>query len=165
MSGLVPDVARDLTVTIPQAGLLVTGYALAVTVGAPTVTALTGRLPRRGLVVGLMGLFTLGNLLGGAAPAYEVLLAGRIVTRVAHGVFIAVGAPIAMSLADRERGARAVATMFAGLTLETVISVPSGRALDGVRRCWGWLCRGLAPRSRSVFAKSLAQHIGDQKYG
>lgn len=152
MIGLVPDVARDLTVTIPQAGLLVTGYALAVTVGAPTVTALTGRLPRRGLVVGLMGLFTLGNLLGGAAPTYEVLLAGRIVTGVAHGVFFAVGAPIAMSLADRERGARAVATMFAGLTLAMVIGVPFGTI---VGQSLGWRAPLLAVAVLGCLATAL----------
>lgn len=152
MIGLIPDVARDLTVTIPQAGLLVTGYALAVTVGAPTITALTGRLPRRGLAVGLMGLFTLGNLLGGAAPTYEVLLSGRIMTGVAHGVFFAVGAPIAMSLADRERGAQAVAMMFAGLTLAMVIGVPFGTI---VGQSLGWRAPLLAVAVFGCLATAL----------
>ena len=156
MIGLVPDVARDLAVTVPRAGLLVTGYALAVTIGAPTVTALTGKLPRRGLAVGLMGLFTLGNLLGGIAPVYEVLLAGRIMTGVAHGVFFAVGAPIAMSLADRERGARAVAIMFAGLTLAMVIGVPFGTI---VGQSLGWRAPLLAVAALGCLTAALLRFL------
>ena len=154
MIGLVPDVARDLAVTIPQAGLLVTGYALVVAVGAATVTALTGGLSRRGLVVGLLSLFALGNLLCGAAPTYAVLLAGRIVTGVAHGVFFAVGAPIAMSLADRGRGARAVATMFAGLTFAMVIGVPFGTI---VGQSLGWRAPLLAVALLGCLATALLQ--------
>ncbi|RWE45160.1 MAG: MFS transporter [Mesorhizobium sp.] len=77
--GLVPGIARDLGITLPAAGLLVSGYALAVTAGAPTVTALVGHLPRRPLAVGLMLLFALGNLLSGFASGYGAMLAGRII--------------------------------------------------------------------------------------
>ncbi|RWE81168.1 MAG: MFS transporter [Mesorhizobium sp.] len=77
--GLVPGIGRDLGITLPAAGLLVSGYALAVTAGAPTVTALVGHLPRRPLAVGLMLLFALGNLLSGFASGYGAMLAGRII--------------------------------------------------------------------------------------
>ncbi|WP_413625915.1 MFS transporter [Luteibacter sp. Lutesp34] len=133
--GLVPGIARDLGITLPVAGLLVSGYALAVTVGAPTVTALVGHLPRRPLAVGLMLLFTLGNLLSGFASGYGGMLAGRIITGVAHGVFFSIGATIAMSLVERSRGARAVALMFAGLTVAMVVGVPSGTFI-GQRLGW-----------------------------
>lgn len=76
--GLVPGIARNLGTTLPAAGLLVSGYALAVTIGAPTVTALVGHLPRRPRAVGLMLLFALGNLLSGFASGYGAMLAGRI---------------------------------------------------------------------------------------
>jgi len=133
--GLVPGFARDLGITLPAAGLLVSGYALAVTVGAPTVTALVGHLPRRPLAVALMLLFALGNLLSGFASGYGVMLAGRIVTGMAHGVFFSIGATIAMSLVERSRGARAVALMFAGLTVAMVVGVPSGTFI-GQRLGW-----------------------------
>ena len=124
--GLIPDMARDLSVSIPTAGLLVSLYALAITLGAPTVTALTGKLPRRSLAIGLMVIFTIGNLIAAFAPGYALLLAGRIITGVAHGVFFSIGATVATSLVDRSKSARAVSLMFAGLTVAMVVGVPFG---------------------------------------
>ncbi|WP_018964048.1 MFS transporter [Ancylobacter sp. FA202] len=124
--GLIPEMARDLGVTIPTAGLLVSLYALSITLGAPTFTALTGRLARRPLAIGLMVIFTLGNLMAAFAPGYELLLAGRIVTGVAHGVFFSIGATVATSLVDKSRSAQAVSLMFAGLTVAMVVGVPFG---------------------------------------
>ncbi len=124
--GLIPDMARDLSVSIPTAGLLVSLYALAITLGAPTVTALTGKLPRRSLAIGLMVIFTIGNLIAAFAPGYTLLLAGRIITGVAHGVFFSIGATVATSLVDRSKSARAVSLMFAGLTAAMVVGVPFG---------------------------------------
>lgn len=124
--GLIPEMARDLGVSLTSAGLLVSLYALAITLGAPTVTALTGRLPRRGLAIGLMAIFTAGNLIAAFAPGYGVLLAGRIVTGVAHGVFFSIGATVATSLVDKSRAGQAVALMFAGLTVAMVVGVPLG---------------------------------------
>lgn len=139
--GLIPEMARDLAVSIPTAGLLVSLYALAITLGAPTVTALTGRLPRRGLAIGLMAIFTLGNLIAAFAPGYGVLLAGRLVTGVAHGVFFSIGATVATSLVDRSRAAQAVALMFAGLTVAMVVGVPFGAF---VCQHFGWRAPFLA---------------------
>ncbi|WP_199554065.1 MFS transporter [Sandaracinobacteroides hominis] len=124
--GLIPEMARDLSVSIPTAGLLVSLYALAITIGAPTVTALTGKLPRRQLAIGLMVIFTIGNLIAAFAPGYAVLLAGRIVTGVAHGVFFSIGATVATSLVDKSRAGQAVSLMFAGLTVAMVVGVPFG---------------------------------------
>lgn len=124
--GLIPEMARDLSVTIPTAGLLVSLYALAITLGAPTVTALTGKLPRRSLAISLMVIFTIGNVIAAFAPGYAVLLAGRIVTGVAHGVFFSIGATVASSLVDKSKSGQAVSLMFAGLTVAMVVGVPFG---------------------------------------
>lgn len=139
--GLIPEMARDLAVSIPTAGLLVSLYALAITLGAPTVTALTGQLPRRSLAIGLMAIFTLGNLIAAFAPGYGVLLTGRIVTGVAHGVFFSIGATVATSLVDKSRSSQAVALMFAGLTVAMVIGVPFGAF---VGQHFGWRAPFLA---------------------
>ncbi|MBY6144754.1 MFS transporter [Mameliella alba] len=124
--GLIPEIGADLGVTIPTAGLLVSMYALSITLGAPTITALTQRLPRKALALGLMALFTLANLGAALAPGFGMLLAGRMLTGVAHGVFFSIGAAIATSLVDRSRASRAVSLMFAGLTVAMVIGVPLG---------------------------------------
>jgi len=124
--GLIPEMARDLGVSLTTAGLLVSLYALAITLGAPTVTALTGRLPRRGLAIGLMAIFTAGNLIAAFAPGYGLLLTGRIVTGIAHGVFFSIGATVATSLVEKSRSGQAVALMFAGLTVAMVVGVPLG---------------------------------------
>ncbi|RWR05580.1 MFS transporter [Paenirhodobacter populi] len=139
--GLIPEMARDLGVSIPSAGLLVSLYALAITIGAPVISALTGRLPRRALAIGLMILFTIGNLMAAFAPGYGLLLAGRIVTGVAHGVFFSIGATVAMSLVDRSRAGQAVALMFAGLTVAMVVGVPFGAF---VGQHYGWRAPFLA---------------------
>ena len=133
--GLIPEMSRDLSVSIPTAGLLVSLYALAITLAAPTVTALTGKLPRRGLAIGLMMVFTIGNVVAAFAPNYELLLAGRIVTGVAHGVFFSIGATVATSLVDKTKSAQAVALMFAGLTVAMVVGVPFG---SFVGQHFGW---------------------------
>lgn len=133
--GLIPEMARDLGVSLSTAGLLVSLYALSITLGAPTVTAMTGRFPRRGLAIGLMAIFTLGNLIAAIAPNYGILLLGRIVTGVAHGVFFSIGATVATSLVDRSRSSQAVALMFAGLTVAMVVGVPFGAF---VGQHFGW---------------------------
>lgn len=93
--GLIPTVAADLHVSLPSAGLLVSLYALGVAVGAPLLTALTGRLPRKTLLLSLMALFTLGNLLAWQAPGYGSLVLARVLTGLAHGVFFSIGSTIA----------------------------------------------------------------------
>ncbi|ANQ86792.1 putative transmembrane efflux protein [Azoarcus olearius] len=133
--GLIPTIAADLGVSLPSAGLLVSLYALGVAVGAPLLTALTGRLPRKQLLLGLMALFTVGNLLAWQAPGYESLVAARIVTGLAHGVFFSIGSTIATGLVAKEKAASAIATMFSGLTVALVTGVPLGTFIG---QHFGW---------------------------
>ncbi|WP_110961403.1 MFS transporter [Acidovorax sp. ST3] len=133
--GLLPTVAADLSISIPSAGLLVSLYALGVAIGAPVLTALTGKLPRKALLLALMALFTVGNLLAWQAPRYETLVAARILTGLAHGVFFSIGSTIATGLVPREKAASAIAIMFTGLTVALVTGVPLGTFIG---QHFGW---------------------------
>ena len=124
--GLLPTIAADLGVNLPSAGLLVSLYALGVAVGAPVLTALTGKIPRKTLLLSLMVLFTLGNLLAWKSPGYETLVIARILTGLAHGVFFSIGSTIATSLVTKDKAASAIAIMFTGLTVALVTGVPLG---------------------------------------
>ncbi|MGA5821569.1 MFS transporter [Kitasatospora sp. NPDC094028] len=124
--GLLPDIAGDYGVSIPGAGLLVTGYALGVVVGAPLMTALGTRLGRKTMLMLLMGLFVAGNLLSAVAPSFEVMLAGRIVASLTHGAFFGIGSVVAAGLVAPDRSAGAIATMFTGLTVANIVGVPLG---------------------------------------
>ncbi len=129
MMGLLPDVAGDLGTSVPTAGYLVSAYALGVVVGAPLLTALGARVPRKRMLLLLMGLFTVGNLASAVAPGYWTLLAGRFLTGLPHGAFFGVGAVVASRMVAEERRARAVAAMFLGLTVANIIGVPAATAL------------------------------------
>ncbi|CAG9181999.1 Inner membrane transport protein YdhP [Cupriavidus laharis] len=133
--GLIPTIAADLHISLPSAGLLVSLYALGVAVGAPVLTALTGRLPRKMLLLSLMALFTLGNLLAWKAPSYESLVMARILTGLAHGVFFSIGSTIATGLVPKEKAASAIAIMFTGLTVALVTGVPLGTFIG---QHFGW---------------------------
>ncbi len=133
--GLLPEVAADLSVTIPAAGLLVTGYALGVVVGAPIVAIITNALPRKATLIGLASVFVVGNLLCAIAPDYWFLMAARVVTAFCHGAFFGIGAVVAASLVPPNQRASAIALMFAGLTLANVLGVPLGTALG---QALGW---------------------------
>lgn len=124
--GLLPVIAADLAVSLPSAGLLVSLYALGVAVGAPVLTALSSKMPRKALLIGLMALFTVGNLLGAMAPDYYSLMLARVLTGMAHGVFFSIGSTIATSLVPKEKAASAIALMFTGLTVALVTGVPLG---------------------------------------
>ncbi|BAN50391.1 MFS transporter [Metapseudomonas resinovorans] len=133
--GLLPEVAADLGVSIPGAGWLVTGYALGVAIGAPFMAMATARLPRRGALLVLMGVFIVGNLLCAIAANYGLLMLARVVTALCHGAFFGIGSVVAASLVPANRKASAVALMFTGLTLANVLGVPLGTALGQVA---GW---------------------------
>nr|WP_276592655.1 MULTISPECIES: MFS transporter [unclassified Methylobacterium] len=127
--GLLPEVAQSFGVTIPQAGYLVSGYAMGVVVGAPVVAIATARLPRKTALLALIGVFLAGNLGCAVAPTYGLLMAARILTAFAHGAFFGIGAVVARDLVPREKRTQAVALMFTGLTLANVLGVPLGTAL------------------------------------
>jgi len=133
--GLIPTIAQQLGVSVPSAGLLVSIYAVGVAVGAPVLTALTGRVPRKALLIGLMVLFTLGNLLAWQSPNYGTLVAARLLTGLAHGVFFSIGSTIATSLVSKEKAASAIALMFGGLTVALVTGVPLGTFIG---QHFGW---------------------------
>ncbi len=133
--GLVPTIAQDLGVSLPSAGLLVSLYALGVAVGAPILTALTGRWKRKTVLLTIMALFVLGNLLAWVAPGYESLIAARILTGLAHGVFFSIGSTIATGLVSKEKEASAIAIMFTGLTVALVTGVPLG---TWIGQNFGW---------------------------
>lgn len=133
--GLLLQVSSDLGVSVPLAGLLMTGYALGVFVGAPVLTILTRSLPRKTTLLVLMAIFTLGNLAAALSPSFGWLMTARIVTALAHGTFFGVGSVVATSLVAPERKASAIALMFTGLTLATLLGVPFGSWLG---LAFGW---------------------------
>jgi DHA1 family inner membrane transport protein len=147
--GLLPTIAADLGVNLPSAGLLVSLYALGVAVGAPVLTALSGKVPRKALLVSLMVLFTLGNLLAWKAPGYASLVIARILTGLAHGVFFSIGSTIATSLVPKEKAASAIAIMFTGLTVALVTGVPLGTFIG---QHFGWRETFLAVSALGVLA-------------
>ncbi|WP_295241150.1 MFS transporter [uncultured Brevundimonas sp.] len=139
--GLLPVIATDLGVSIPSAGLLISAYALGVVLGAPLMTLATGRVPRRTLLIGLAGIFTIGNALSALADNYALLMIARIITSLNHGAFFGVGAIVAAGLVPPDRKAGAVAAMFMGLTIANVVGVPlatwAGETLGWRASFWG----------------------------
>ncbi|MFI6920946.1 MFS transporter [Nonomuraea spiralis] len=124
--GLLPEIAGDYGVSIPTAGLLVTGYAIGVVIGAPLMTVLGTRISRKTMLLLLMGLFVAGNLLSALAPGFGVMLGGRIVASLAHGAFFGIGSMAAADMVAPHKKAGAIATMFTGLTVANVVGVPLG---------------------------------------
>ncbi|KPH63506.1 MFS transporter [Pseudoalteromonas sp. NEC-BIFX-2020_002] len=133
--GLIPIIADDLGVSLPSAGLLVSLYAVGVAIGAPVLTAVTGRWKRKTVLTSLMALFVIGNIVAWQAPSYETLIAARVLTGLAHGVFFSIGSMMATSLVSKEKQASAIAIMFTGLTVALVTGVPLG---TWVGQVFGW---------------------------
>ncbi|MGG1551052.1 MFS transporter [Paenibacillus ferrarius] len=127
--GLLPLIAEDLHIALTTAGLTVTLYALGVTFGAPVLTSLTSTVSRKTLLLWIMTVFIIGNLLAATAGSVAVLLIARIVSALAHGVFMSIGSTIAADLVPVNRRASAIALMFSGLTVATVTGVPLGTYL------------------------------------
>ncbi|MCZ4518864.1 MFS transporter [Rhodococcus sp. 1R11] len=133
--GLLPNIATEFAVTEAVAGWLISGYALAVVVGALVVTAAVTRLPRKAVLIGLMGLFIAGNLLSALAPSYAVLMGGRVLAALCHGAFFGIGSVFAANMVPAHRKAGAIALMFTGLTAANVLGVPFGTLLG---QQFGW---------------------------
>ncbi len=133
--GLLPEVAADFGVTEAAAGWLISGYALAVVVGALGLTAATTRLPRKPVLMGLLVLFIAGNAISALAGSYELMLAGRVIAALCHGAFFGIGSVVAASLVAPEKRAGAIAIMFTGLTAANVLGVPFGTFLG---QEFGW---------------------------
>lgn len=133
--GLLLQVSTDLGVSISAAGLLISGYALGVVVGAPLLTTVTGRWSRKTVLLGLMTVFTLGNAACAVAPDYATLMAARVLTAFAHGTFFGVGSVVATTLVPTDKKASAIAIMFTGLTVANILGVPFGTWLG---QSYGW---------------------------
>ena len=129
IAGLLPDVAADFHVDAAAAGWLISGYALAVAVGAIGLTAAVTRLPRKTVLLGLMVLFIIGNAISALASDYPTMLAGRIVAALCHGAFFGIGSVVAAGMVEPDKKARAIAIMFTGLTAANVLGVPFGTLL------------------------------------
>lgn len=139
--GLLLEVSADFGVSIAAAGLLISGYALGVVVGAPVLTVLTARWPRKTVLMALMVVFIAGNAACAFAPGYNVLMAARVFTALAHGTFFGVGSVVATSLVSEDRKASAIAVMFTGLTAANILGVPLG---TWIGQHFGWRVTFLA---------------------
>lgn len=129
MMGVLPQAAADLGISIPAAGNLISGYALGVVVGAPTLTLLGTRLSKKTMLITTMSLFTAGNLLFALTPTAQLGIVFRFLTGLPHGAFFGAGAVVAASLVGKGHRAKAVSMMFMGLTLANVVGVPLGTLL------------------------------------
>lgn len=133
--GLLPDIAKELEVSIPRAGLLVTAYALGVVFGGPVMAVLTNKLPRKETLLGLLAVFTFGNVCCALAPSYELLMAARVLTALCHGTFFGIASVAATQMVESSRRNQAIAWVFMGTTLANMLGVPLGTA-EGYY--WGW---------------------------
>ncbi|MCD5323341.1 MULTISPECIES: MFS transporter [Pontibacillus] len=124
--GLLQTVATDLDISVTKAGTLISVYAAAIAIGTPIVTTMTGKLPKKGLLLTFMTIFIIGNVLSGLSETYELLMISRIITAVSHGVFFAIAATVAAELVPKDKQASAISIMFTGLTVATIIGVPFG---------------------------------------
>jgi DHA1 family inner membrane transport protein len=135
IAGILPQIAADFGVNIPTAGLMATSYALGVFIGAPLLTVLGARIPRKTMLIALACIFTLGNIITALAPTLSLAIVGRVITSFNHGAFFGIGSIIAASLVAPGRQASAIAFMFSGLTLANLIGVPAGTWLA---QMFGW---------------------------
>jgi len=133
--GLLSTISNDLNISITMAGLLISGYAMGVAVGAPVLTALTNKMNRKTLLISLMVVFIIGNTVAALSSSYELLLAARFITAFSHGIFFSIGATIAADLVPADKRASAIALMFTGLTVATVTGVPLGTFIG---QMFGW---------------------------
>jgi len=135
VSGLLPQIAADVQVSVASTGQLVTAYALGVVIGGPLITVLTARMPRKGLVLGLIALFIAGSLLSAAATSYGLLVASRVLAALAQGTLFAISMVVVTTVVPPDRAGRAIAIVVSGLTVATVLGVPLGALLG---QAFGW---------------------------
>ena len=133
--GLLSSIADNLTISITLAGLLISGYAIGVAVGAPVLTALTSKMSRKTLLMALMLIFIVGNSAAALSTSFALLLTARVITAFAHGIFFSIGSTIAADLVAPSKRASAIAIMFTGLTVATVTGVPLGTFIG---QAFGW---------------------------
>jgi MFS transporter, DHA1 family, inner membrane transport protein len=160
--GLLLQVAADMHVSVSTAGLLISGYALGVFVGAPILTLATRRMPRKAVLLALMAIFTIGNAACAMAPSYGLLMAARVLTSLAHGTFFGVGSVVATGLVPENKRASAISTMFIGLTVATLLGVPFG-AWFGLLLGWRaafWAVAAIGIAAFVVLALFVPRDVG-----
>jgi MFS transporter, DHA1 family, inner membrane transport protein len=160
--GLLLQVAADMHVSVSTAGLLISGYALGVFVGAPILTLAMRRMPRKAVLLTLMAIFTLGNVACAVAPTYGLLMAARVLTSLAHGSFFGVGSVVATGLVPSDKRASAISTMFVGLTVATLLGVPFG-AWFGLLLGWRaafWAVAAIGVVASAVLAIFVPGDVG-----
>lgn len=135
VAGLLPAIATDLGVSIPDAGFLVTGYALSVAVGGPLLALCLARVPRKRALLGIMGMFFVGHAISAMAPTFGVLLLGRTVAATAHGAFFGIALLLAAAIVPSGRQGMAIAIVIGGINIANVLGVPAGTAVGTV---FGW---------------------------
>ncbi|MDN5689024.1 MAG: MFS transporter, partial [Brachybacterium sp.] len=133
--GLLPHIARELDITVPQAGHAVSFYAIGVVVGAPLITTIAAHMDRKNLLLGLMGLFALGNVASMLAPDATLFNIARFASGLPHGAYLGIGAIVASSLVPPNRRGRAMARVMLGLTIANIVGVPIATALGNM---FGW---------------------------
>ncbi|MES5820644.1 MFS transporter [Streptomyces sp. RG80] len=161
--GLLPQIADGIDVSVPQAGNIVSAYALGVVVGAPVLTGIGARIPHKRLLLLLSGLFVIGNVASALAPNFGLLFAARFLAGLPHGALFGVGAVVASRLVASDRAARAVSKMFLGLTVANIVGVPAGTALG---QQLGWRSAYVAVAVIGVVAlAALAAFVPHQPRG
>ncbi len=133
--GLLSSISNDLSISITLAGLLISGYAIGVSIGAPVLTALTNKMNRKTLLMALMVVFIIGNAAAAVSTSFTLLLVARFITAFSHGIFFSIGSTIAADLVPQHKRASAIAFMFTGLTVATVTGVPLGTFIG---QTFGW---------------------------
>lgn len=137
VAGLLPSVARDLSISVPVAGFVITTYAIGVALGGPLLTLALGRIPPRASLLALIAIFTIGQGACALAPTYPVLVAARVVVAACHGAFFGIAVVMATHIVPPERSGRAVALLLAGVTTANVLGVPAGSAIGNLLG-WRW---------------------------
>lgn len=135
MAGILPDISRAMLISIPQAGWLMTAYALSVFISAPLLTVLTINFARKNVLLGLLLFFIVGNIISALAPTYFLLMVGRVIAALCHGAFFGIAAVVAADSVDTHKRSQAIALMFTGLTLANVLGVPLGTFIGNT---FGW---------------------------
>ena len=135
ISGILLSVSRDLAVTVPMAGLLVTGYAAGVALGGPVLSLLLTRMPLKPTILGVMAVFAVGQILCALAPTYELMLAARLVSACGHGVFFGVASVAISQLVPVERRGAALSLFVGGITIANILGLPGGTA---IANAFGW---------------------------
>lgn len=139
--GLLLNVAQDFSISVSEAGFLVTAYAIGVVIGAPVLTPILARYPRKQVIVFLLGMFTLGNILAVFAPSYEILLLSRVFTALVHASFYGLASIVASQLVAENKQARAMSMVFMGATIANIAGAPLGTMIG---LAYGWRSTSIA---------------------